>query len=80
MSENGGISEIMLNVSAMGIKIIKDIRKIMSIKNLIIAPISREIILVIKLFSLVESPGVVSTNAVFLYGAKKVRNIAGSEK
>ena len=78
--EIGGNMEIIASISPIGRKSKNENMPIITIKNLIIAPITREIILVTRLLSLVESPGFLSTKAVFLYGAKKVLRIAGIEK
>lgn len=78
--EIGGSIEIIASSSPSGRKSRNENNPIIVIKNLIIAPIRREIMLVTRLLSLVESPGFLSTKAVFLYGAKNVVRIAGIEK
>jgi len=72
--------EIVASISPIGRKSKNENTPIITIKNLIITPIRREIILVTRLLSFVERPGFLSTKAVFLYGAKKVVRIAGIEK
>ncbi len=65
---------------AINMKIIRQKMPVIRIKNLKIAPIMREMILVIRLLKAVEMPGVLSTKAVFLYGEKKVLIRIGIEK
>lgn len=67
--------EIVASISPIGRKSKNENTPIITIKNLIITPIRREIILVTRLLSFVERPGFLSTKAVFLYGAKKVVRI-----